>query len=155
MKDKSQPGRARGGGGEGVAVLSYFFFFFFSSLFLSLCFCSTLEQPAGSLFGVRGAQGKGSRGRLAAFLAAVWAPSAAGPAVPPVCASTCWPASWRPAPPAPPAPARPPAPRPARRPLGESGDGEGTREVFPASQAFPAQPVLSSHGSSALRPALP
>lgn len=39
-----------------MAVLSYFFFP------LSLCFCSTLEQPAGSLFGVRGAQGKGSRG---------------------------------------------------------------------------------------------
>lgn len=48
MKDKSQPGRARGG----VAILSDFAF----------CLCSTLEQPAGSLFGVRGAQGKGSRG---------------------------------------------------------------------------------------------
>lgn len=129
MKDKLQPGRARR---EGVAVLSYFFFpLSFSE------FAAPLNSPQTPYLGLGAPRGKEAGGRLAAFLAAVWAPSAAGPAVPPVCASTCWPASWPPAPPAPPAPARPPAPRPARRPLGESGDGEGTRAILQASQAFP------------------
>lgn len=138
MPDKSQPGRVRGG----VAVLSYF----------ALCLCSTLEQPSGSLFGVRGAQGKGSRGLLAAFLATVWAPSAAGPAAPPVCTSTCWPASWRPAPPeppAPPAPAGPPSrPAPRAPPAGgrwrQGGDNRGP----------PCPPGLPS-AASAKRPPLP
>lgn len=142
MKDKSQPRRARR---DRVAVLSYFAL---SAL------AASFSSPRAPYLGLGAPQGKGSQGRLAAFLATVWAQSAAGPAAPPVCASTCWPASWRPAPPAPLEPARQPAPRPARRPLGEGGDGEGTNAVVPARQAFPAQSAQSGHRSPAVRPTL-
>lgn len=68
---------------------------FFSTHF---CVCSTPRHPSCSLFGARGVLGGRKPGAaLAAFLArALWVLSAASPAAPPVCASTCWTASWRP-----------------------------------------------------------
>jgi hypothetical protein len=69
----------------------------------------------------------------------------------PVCASTCWTASWRPDP-RPPRAARGTAAQVPPPPLGEGGEGEGTSEVLPARPAFPLQPGWRRRRAPRLEP---